>query len=532
VLPTFVIGLREGLEAALIVGIIAAFLRQQGRRDLLRWVFVGVSIAVLLCVGVGVALRIVSADLPQRKQEGLETVVGILAVGMVTYMVVWMRQHSRGLKGQLETMAAEAIEGANGSGRAMVVMAFLAVLREGFETVVFLLAVFNQSSNTTEAGTGALLGILVAIALGYGIYRGGVKLNLSKFFRATGAVLVLVAAGLVVTAFHTAHEAGWVNYGQGATLDLSWLVKPGSVQSSLLTGMLGIQPRPVTVEVIGWLVYLIPVGLYVVWPPGKGLSHRNQLRLFGAIGAAGAIAAVTVAVAAPGSPAVGPTAGTRTVSLSAAAAVLDTPVISPAAATGSRTAPAAPVPLKYVMGTTRRGVEVVQFAGRAPGAGAAGRPPSLSVADLAALNNGRLPTGLGNVGLDSRVSVHYRDVNTLNAWIEPRTGRVVDLRWDEKVTATVDSTNTRIGTLPLDRPVAMGARAWPAATSAAQAAAARANLDDIDSRQSMHTLAWWLGGLALLAGLFLLGGILGPRRRARGASRTSTRGPAPVLAGH
>src|ERR1700742_4255544 len=140
-LPTFVIGLREGLEAALIVGIIAAFLRKQGRRDLLRSVFIGVGIAVVLCVAVGIALDALSKNLPQRQQEGLETVIGALAVGMVTYMVVWMRRHSRELKGQLEGMAADAMgQGGARVGRAMVLMAFLAVLREGFETAVFLIA--------------------------------------------------------------------------------------------------------------------------------------------------------------------------------------------------------------------------------------------------------------------------------------------------------------------------------------------------------------------------------------------------------
>ncbi len=178
-LPTFVIGLREGLEAALIVGIIAAFLARQGRRDLLRWVFLGVATAVVLCVGVGVGLEVVSANLPHRQQEGLETVVGVLAVAMVTYMVIWMRQHSRQLKAQLEGFAADALRsnGGDGAAQAMVVMAFLAVLREGFETVVFLLAAFDAADNTTSAAGGAVLGIVVAVGLGYGIYRGGVRLN-------------------------------------------------------------------------------------------------------------------------------------------------------------------------------------------------------------------------------------------------------------------------------------------------------------------------------------------------------------------
>jgi len=152
VLPTFVIGLREGLEASLIVGIVAAFLGRQGRKDALRQVWIGVGIAVAICLSIGIALQVISTNLPQRQQEGLETVVGLFAVAMVTYMVMWMRRHSRELKGQLEGLAAEAIAiGGHRAGRALVLMAFLAVLREGFETVVFLLAAFNESGNTTAA---------------------------------------------------------------------------------------------------------------------------------------------------------------------------------------------------------------------------------------------------------------------------------------------------------------------------------------------------------------------------------------------
>lgn len=263
-LPTFVIGLREGLEAALIVGIIAAFLRQRGRLDALRQVWIGVGAAVLICLAVGVGLQVLSAELPQRQQEGLETVVGGFAVCMVTYMVLWMRRHARGMKGELEGAAASAL--LHGSATALVGMAFLAVLREGFETAVFLLALFQSSTNTASAATGALLGILIAVAIGYGIYRGGVRINLARFFRVTGVVLVVVAAGLVVSTLHAAHEAGWLSAGQSQALDLTWLVHPGSVLSALLTGVLGIQPYPSVVEVAGWLAYLIPVLAYVAWP--------------------------------------------------------------------------------------------------------------------------------------------------------------------------------------------------------------------------------------------------------------------------
>jgi high-affinity iron transporter len=264
VLPTFVIGLREGLEAALIVGIIAAFLGQQGRRDALRQVWIGTAIAVVICIGIAIALQVISSNLPQQKQEGLETVVGALAVCMVTYMIMFMRRHARDLKGDLEGAAASAL--ASGSSRALVVMAFLAVLREGFETAVFLLATFHASGDATASWLGAVIGILVAVVIGYGIYKGGVRLNLGRFFRITGLVLVVVAAGLVMTAFMTANEAGWLDAGQAQAFDLSWLVRPGTPLSSLLTGVLGIQPYPTWIEVTAWLAYLVPMLLIVAWP--------------------------------------------------------------------------------------------------------------------------------------------------------------------------------------------------------------------------------------------------------------------------
>jgi high-affinity iron transporter len=274
-LSTFVIGLREGLEAALIVGIIAGFLANRGRRHALRQVWLGVGAAVVICLVVGVVLQLVTAELPQAGQEGLETVIGLLAVAMVTYMILWMRRHARGMRAELESAAESALM--RGSTGALVAMAFLAVLREGFETVVFLLAAFQASTSPMLAGSGALIGILLAVVLGYGVYRGGVKLNMARFFRITGAVLVVVAAGLLMTAAHTAHEAGWLNFGQQRAANLSWLVQPGTPISSLVTGMLGIQPYPTVVEVVVWVLYLVPMLAYVLWPTGRrtrGASAR------------------------------------------------------------------------------------------------------------------------------------------------------------------------------------------------------------------------------------------------------------------
>jgi len=262
VLPTFVIGLREGVEASLIVGIVAAFLRQRGATREMRWVWLGVAIAIALCVGAAVVLQIINSNLPQKQQEGLETVIALVAVVMVTSMVVWMAKHARNLKGELEARAELAT--ATGSVFALVAMAFLAVLREGLETAVFLLSAFQASTNRTASTFGALLGIALAVVIGVLIYKGGVKINLARFFKATGLVLVLVAAGLVSFAMHTGHEAGWIQFGQGQLIDLSWLIKPGTVQSALLTGVLGVQPRPTVIEGIGWLVYLVPVSAFVL----------------------------------------------------------------------------------------------------------------------------------------------------------------------------------------------------------------------------------------------------------------------------
>ena len=274
-LPTFIIGLREGLEAALIVGIVAAFLGQQGRGDALRQVWIGTAAAVAICVAVGVTVQTVSSDLPQRGQERLETIVGFIAVAMVSYMVIWMRRHARDLKGDLEAAAGAAL--AKSSTRALILMAFLAVLREGFETAVFLLAAFRASNDALSSGLGALFGILVAAVVGYGLYKGGIRLNLGRFFRVTGIVLVIIAAGLVMTAVHTANEANWITVGQTPWYDLSWLVRPGTVVSSLVTGVLGIQPYPVDIEVIAYAVYLLPMLALVALPARRRVHKPAQV---------------------------------------------------------------------------------------------------------------------------------------------------------------------------------------------------------------------------------------------------------------
>ncbi len=262
-LATFIIGLREGLEAALIVGIIAAFLRRNGRS--LTPMLIGVGAAVLLSLAVGIGLKLVEQSLPQAAQEGMEAIIGVVAIVFVTGMVVWMNTNARGLKRELESTAGEAL--GEGTSRALVVMAFLAVLKEGFETSVFLLATFSASTNAGLAATGAALGILASVVIGYGLFTGGMKLNLGKFFSYTSGFLLLVAAGLVVNTLGTMREAGWLNAGQQRTARPVLARTPRArCRAPCSPACSGIPPDPVLIQVVGWFAYLIPMALYLYWP--------------------------------------------------------------------------------------------------------------------------------------------------------------------------------------------------------------------------------------------------------------------------
>lgn len=290
---TFIIGLREGLEAALIVSIIATFLKRNGQS--LRTMWFGVIVATLLSIAVGVGLNVTANALPQAQQEALESVIGAIAIIFVTSMILWMDAHARDLKHDLESEATDALK--SGHAWAMAGMAFLAVLKEGFETSVFLLATIQASGTSALSMVGAAVGIGVAVVLGIGIYIGGIRLNLSKFFRITGVFLVLVAAGLVMSTLRTAHEAGWLNAGQQPTVDLSWLVPNGSFSSAIITGIFGIPADPRLIEVVGWITYLVAVMVYLFWPR----THRSQhpIGVASSFACAFTVVAIILAVAGP-----------------------------------------------------------------------------------------------------------------------------------------------------------------------------------------------------------------------------------------
>lgn len=307
---TFLIGLREGLEATLIVSIIGAFLKRNGQS--IRPMFVGTALAVLISVGVGIGLDLLSTTLPQAQQEMMETVIGAIAVVFVTSMIIWMNRNAAGLKGDLEREARQAIS--RGGSLALVVMAFLAVLKEGFETAVFLLAAAQTShGNRWFAVLGGVTGITVSILIGVALYSGGLKLNLGRFFCVTGVFLVLIAAGLVLSALRTAHEAGWVVIGQQQVFNFSTWIPGSSVRGALITGVFGIPTNPRLVEVLGWLLYAVPVLAVFLWPARLGAPPQTWRRLLAGTAAGLLIAAVALAIAVPGH-GLAPAARARTVS--------------------------------------------------------------------------------------------------------------------------------------------------------------------------------------------------------------------------
>jgi high-affinity iron transporter len=256
VAATFFITLREGLEAALIVGIIAAYLTKVGRRDLLPAVVLGVALAIGLCVVVGVAVVATIGRLPLPVQATLEGLGALLAVVVVTWMLFWMRRQGRAMKGELEGHLAAAL--AAGTVTALVGMAFLAVIREGFETVLFLLAVVTSRGDTTQALVGGVLGLLVAGVTGYAIFAMGRRINLRRFFTITGTLLIFVAAGLVTYAVAEFTEAGILPPSPVAW-DLGSVLSDTSPVGSVLFGIVGYRAAPTVLQVACYLAYLVPV---------------------------------------------------------------------------------------------------------------------------------------------------------------------------------------------------------------------------------------------------------------------------------
>lgn len=275
-LPSFLIMLREGIEAALIVGIIAGYLARTGRSAWLPTVWVGVLLAVALSLFVGAGVIALGAQFPQKTQELFEAVVGAFAVVILISMVFWMRKAARSIRQTMEHDIDAALADARGPAWALIGMTFFAVAREGLESVFFLLALFQQSPGPA-APLGALLGVGVAILMGVGIYRGGVRLDLRRFFRWTGVFIILVAAGLASSVLRNLHEAGIWNHLQQPVWDLTRTLPVGSIPGAILSGLFGYHDAPVLGEVLVWAAVLsVTLWLFLRPAPARPVAPQAK----------------------------------------------------------------------------------------------------------------------------------------------------------------------------------------------------------------------------------------------------------------
>lgn len=252
----FLIGLREGLEAALVVSILIAYLAKTERRHLIGRIWLGVGAAVTLSVLLGATLTFGTRTLTFQAQEAIGGILSIVAVGLVTWMVFWMAGNARHLKGELHAKVDDAI---GRGGWALALVAFLAVGREGLETALFIWSAVQAAGGGATPLVGALLGLATAVVLGWLIYRGALRLNLATFFLWTGAVLIIVAAGVLSYGVHDLQEAGILPGLNNLAFDVSEQVPPGSWYGTLLKGVFNFSPATTWLELIAWVSYVIPV---------------------------------------------------------------------------------------------------------------------------------------------------------------------------------------------------------------------------------------------------------------------------------
>jgi high-affinity iron transporter len=252
-LANLLIGLREGLEAALIVGILAAYLIKIDRRDVLPKMWAGVIAAAVISAAVGILLGTGVAQLEGAPEEILAGTLSFLAVALVTWMVFWMAKTARSLKGHLE---ADVDKSLAGNGWGILFVAFLAVAREGIETALFIWAAATATGEKLLPTIGAILGLGIAALLGWLIFKGMIRLNLKKFFTWSGAFLIIVAAGVLSYGIHEWQEAGLIPGDANKAFNVSEAVPSDSWYGVLLRGTIGFTPEMSWVQVIGWVLYV------------------------------------------------------------------------------------------------------------------------------------------------------------------------------------------------------------------------------------------------------------------------------------
>ncbi len=255
-LANYLIGLREGLEATLVVVILVAYLVKTGRRGLLGGIWTGVAIAIGVSLAFGALLTFGPRGLSFEVQEAIGGVLSIVAVGFVTWMVMWMARSARSLSGDLKGRVDKA---AAAGGASLVVVAMLAVGREGLETALFLWAATQAAAgtgSTTAPLLGAALGLGTAVVIGYLFYKGALSINLAKFFKWTGAILIVVAAGVLAYGVHDLQEAGILPGLNNLAFDVSNVIAPGSFIGTILKGTLNFSPQTTWLEAVVWVLYV------------------------------------------------------------------------------------------------------------------------------------------------------------------------------------------------------------------------------------------------------------------------------------
>lgn len=259
----FFITLREGLEAALIVAIVMAYLRQLDRTKEFSWVLLGAlaGVAVSLVAGTGVYIAV--GELEGRAEELTEGIIALVAAGVLTWMIFWMRRQARTIGGELRKQVDRSLAGGTVLGLASIV--FIGVVREGLETALFLLAVVFDSSAASTA-IGAFSGLALAIVLGYLIYRGGERINLRLFFQVTGGLIIVVSAGLFAKGVHELQEAGVF----GTLHAPVWNVESNPIIghgqfTNFLKGFLGWSPDPSIEQFAVWVFYVVMACWFFYW---------------------------------------------------------------------------------------------------------------------------------------------------------------------------------------------------------------------------------------------------------------------------
>ena len=253
------ITLREGLEISLVVAIIAAYLVKVGRADALGSMWRGVAAAAVTCVVAGLVFDAVIGEFEGKWEQAIEGVLAFLAVGVLTWMIFWMKRNSKNLSGELHTKIDAALDA---SPHALSVIAFIAVAREGFETVLFLLGAETSSSSGRDVVVGGLIGLAIAAVIGLAFYRGSSRVNLRQFFQITGFLLILFAAGLFAKGLHEFRELFEIEasiIAQPVWDITSGPFAEGSTLHDFLKGLFGWSPNPERIRVVGYFAYLIPV---------------------------------------------------------------------------------------------------------------------------------------------------------------------------------------------------------------------------------------------------------------------------------